>query len=293
VLAGNIERDEARIDVETRDPARAVTIHGNGVGIWWAANPAQDRGYRQDQTQFLLSKEQVTRLLQAFQQARFETMPASFGIAHAPGTKPQVSPAIHMALTIAGVSKTVDQYSYGGTQSKELAALAAEVFQLSADAVKKNGVRAADVSDGLKKIANKELDPETLAVFIQNRIEERGTLLTINWDMTIKGRTVRANKQAGEKGSWIPVQLRLSRPQFDDMIQLLIENDAGNLPAALHAPNTTYVTLRVLGRSKDCSAKPSSDPVAGEKQQQFSRIYDRLRQLYQKAVQEGKPEKKG
>jgi hypothetical protein len=282
-----------RIDVETRDPARAVTIHGNGVGIWWAANPAQDRGSRQNQTQFLLSEEQVTHLLQVFQQAQFETMPASFGVAHASGTKPQVSPAIHVTLTIARVSKTVDQYSYGGKQSKELAALAAEVLQLSEDAEKKNGVRAADVPAGLKKIANKELAPETLALFIQNRIEDKGASVTINWDMTIKGRTVRANKQAGEKGSWIPVQLRLSRPQFDEMIQCLIENDAGNLPAALHARSTTYLTLRVLGRSKDCSAKPSSDVVAGERQQQFSRIYDKLQQLYQKAAQEGKPETKG
>jgi hypothetical protein len=83
----------------------------------------------------------------------------------------------------------------------------------------------------------------------------------IDWDMTIKGRTVRAHKQAEDKRSWIPVRLRLSRPHFEEVVRSLTENEAGNLPTVLHAPNPTYLSIRVLGHSATLSARPSWKPA--------------------------------
>jgi hypothetical protein len=271
VLASNMDRDEVRVDVEMRKPARSATIYGNGVGIWWAAGPKEHDGVRKSQQQFLLSQEQVTQVLQAFRKAGFGSMPRSFGVPNIrPGTKPQVVPSIHLSLTIAGVKKTVHQWD-GGEQSKELAALAAEILRLSEEAVKKNGVGATDVADGLQKIARKELAPETLSVSIQRRIDDQGTKAAINWAMTIKGRTVRVHKQAGDQRSWIPVRLQLSHPDCEELVRFLADNGAGNLPTTLYAPNPTYLTVNVLGHGKTYSARPSADPKAGEQQKQFDR----------------------
>jgi hypothetical protein len=283
VLAGKRGLDDVRLDVHWAanvQPAMA-TVYGNGVGIWRRS------------TQFTLKKEQVLDLLKKLQTSKFLDMPRGFGgRAVNPGGGPQ--PGVperlvgSVTLRIGGVSKGVSQLD-GGVQSKELAELATALLNVCAEAAR-DGVGADSLADGLQKIARKQLDPLTLSLLV-HRIRGEG-VGPDGWLMRVEGNVV-VTRDRTAKGYGVPKRYEMSRKQLEDLLKLLVDNNAGGLPINLFATDYTDFNVEVLNKGKNLQARRFANMTPkthGERQLQFDRIFEALQRLHQQALKEGKPQ---
>jgi hypothetical protein len=280
VLAGKRTLDDVRIDVHWAGNVKgaAATVHGNGVGIW------------QRNKQFRLTKEQVLGLLKVLDEGKFLAMPDRFGGMAKPGVRPGPPERLlgGVALRIGGLSKGALQLD-GGKFSDELAKLASALLDVCTRAAQ-NGVEATSLADGLAKIAAKKLDPLTLSVLV-HRIQGEGTGPD-GWLFRVEGNVVTTRDKTA-KGYGVPVRYEMSRKQLEELLKLLADNDAGNLPINLFATDYTDFTVNVLDKGKNLQARRFANMTPqthGERQRQFDRIFAALERLHRQALKEGKPQ---
>jgi hypothetical protein len=282
VLAGKRPLEKVRIDVNWPGNVsnRYATVYGTGTGIW---NREQ---------QFTMPREQVLGLLQKMDRAKFTAMPDRLGGTGRPDGEapPAVAPRVSgsLVLNIGGLIKGV----LGGSEPpKEFTELAIGVLDACTAAARRNGVGADSLADGLRKVAKQELAPQCIHLMVSRLIEDRNAraegLLLLLLDGVVETRSYTPGECFGPR-----VRMELTPRQLEALCKLLVENQAGALPATLWAEHPTTFAVGVLNHSKDVQARPferMTPQTHGDRQKQFDRLFEGLMQLHHQVLRDGKP----
>ncbi len=280
---------------------RRVELFGDGVGIW------------QGRRQFSLDHDQLVAVLRLFHRAGFPAMPEMFGsegeeeipVPQEPGqpvvrglgqvsdrVSDQAPAAIlrvtcRVLLTLDGVTKQSNQLSEG-PQSAELRDLAEGILDLCREPGE-GGFRALNMTDGLRKVADGRLAPETLSLLLHHKPEaaaiERGEPAFL---MRLRGARVTVRPFLGTQGYGDPVGLDLDRAQVAHIANLLADNGLGSLPANLYADHYTDLTVDLLDQHAEIQARQFARMTRGshgESQLSFDRIYTGLAALARQVLE--------
>jgi hypothetical protein len=280
-----VEKDnlpEAKIDVFWA--ARSVTLFVPGhdvptAGIW------------NRDTQITLSRAQTKAIFDRLERARFDRMPATYGgIAQRRTGVPAVSRPEMMvgsvSVATAARSHAVTQLGEG-EQSEELAAMAKDILAVC-EAAAKNGVKARDLDDGLQKIQSKQLLPQTVRLLV-HRLPEGGKGEAFL--MRLEGRAVTSQERT-DKGYGPMRRLDLADKDLADLLQVLIDNKAGELPINCWAEHYTDFVVGVLNHEKNMQARQFANMTPqthGEKQKHFDAIYAAMAELHRRVLRDGQP----
>ena len=288
-LRGKAGLDDVKIEAMWRRKTGIVTsrVYGNGVGIW------------RDTTQFQLSREQVLDLLRAFEQARFGAMPKQYGSDEEGEGKEDEERAKSkplektyfqgiVTLRIGADSKSVAQ-TMTGEQSAAFRKLALKLVDAS-DKAAKTGIGASSLADGLAKLAEGKLAPETLQLLVRRKADRPGPGAEDgNWTLRLDGRRAVDTTVSDEKTSVRRV-LALSDEEFRRLAATLAEGDLASLPRNLYSPQYLNVDVRLLQEHRDISARRYAGTTAethGAKQAAFDRVYAALLALHGRVEKEG------
>ena len=157
-VAGKASLDDVEIDASwllESGPNRSVRIWGSGLGIW------------EKTVQFRLSREQVVSVLKMLLDAKAGMIPQ-------PGAKPPAPVAkapiqLRGELTVvAGDVRFHRQQVTKGEQSEALAALVTRIIEFSEKAAA-DGIRASNLQDGLAKVADGTLAPQTFSAAVRRQ----------------------------------------------------------------------------------------------------------------------------
>jgi hypothetical protein len=285
-------RDSLHLFVECRRErgAGSVELFGNGVGIW--------NGRRQ----FRAAAPVVTAALEALRDHGFAAMPETFGGKGSdlsqppkPGVRTQSGSAVQVVcrieVEIAGFSRMVAQLGRG-YQSPTFRTLALEILSLCEEPAR-TGVEAADLADGLTRLAAHDLAPETFHLLLNRRPEEAsadgpGFLLRID------GLEVTVRPFDPSSGYGTLLRMRLRPEELAGLAGELVRAGAQELPINLWADVYTDISLTVLGHEREIQARrfAGMEPSThGEHQQSFDRIYASLGRLAARALVEGREDR--
>jgi hypothetical protein len=286
-LARNLERalereqwQELRVETEClqNDAFRHVLIFGNGVAIW------------NERRQMSLGHGDLVAILEALRDADFPSMLELYGRGQEePTEKPEEGAVIRItcrvALTLDGVSRQAAQRARG-PQFAPLKALAEEILAL-AHKPEAQSVTAADLSDGLAKMADGRLAPEAMTLVLNRKEEdvEAGTLAEprdAGYLLRVDGRllSVRPFRKPGGYGE--PVETELDAATLAELAELLESNGVGDLPPNLYAGHYSDLVVVVLDQDVRIQARRFANMTPrthGEKQQRFDRIEKGLDEL--------------
>ncbi len=270
-----------------------VELFGNGVGIW------------QGRRQFELDHTRLASVLELFRKAEFPTMPEMFGsdeeeeipVPEGPGQGTDDGGAsvlrvtCRVILTLDGVTKQSNQLS-DGPRSEELHGLAEGIVDVCREPGE-NGLRALNMTDGLKKVADGRLAPETLSLLLHHKPEaaamERGEP---GFLMRLRGERVTVRSFLGTKGYGEPVVLDLGRDQVSNLANQLADNGLGTLPVNLYAEHYTDLTVDLLDQHAEIQARQFARMTHGSHgaaQTAFDQIYTSLAALARQVLEEGSP----
>ena len=282
-VAGKASLDDVEIDASWQlesGPNRSVRIWGSGLGIW------------EKTVQFRLSREQVVSVLKMLLDAKVGTIPQ-------PGAKPPAPVAkapiqLRGELTVvAGDVRFHRQQVTKGEQSEALAALVTRILEFSEKAAA-DGMRASNLQDGLAKVADGTLAPQTFSAVVRRAGDREHEPGGESFLLRMEGR--RVTDRLMPKGQLPPParELTLSDADFRKLVLRLREDDPESLARNTYAPVYTDVTVAVLGHDKNVPARAYLDVTAethGEKQKAFDRMYALFRELHERVQKEGTPAK--
>ena len=282
-LADPSERVTARLFVECFDGGefRTVEILGRGVGLW------------DGRRQFSVPPEVIESLLHAVRRSYFAGLEEVYGgklddPARPPAERPGGAAALRLlcgvTVSLGEVSKRVVQLDKG-ERSDALAALAAEIF----DHVRElagTGIEAADLGDGLRKVAAGELVPETLRLVFHRQPRRAGD----GFLLRLEGRVATSRGFAAGRGYGPPHRLELDEAWFRELATRLAALDLDQLPGNLYAADYTDFSLEVLGSRSAVQAQRFAGMApdgAGEHQRDFDLLAELVYNLHLQVVADG------
>ena len=260
--------------------ARSAVVHGKGLGIWKSS------------TQFKLTKDEIQSLLKIVVRHRMSGLKKSYGGFPRGGRPIRGAPEVlvgSVQVRIGSVTQSCSQLG-GGVQSAELAKLADDLLTVCENAAKKNPVTAATLGEGIAKLANEQLLPETLSVLVHRVLFKNAMPGEEGFLMRMEGRTVTTRRRP-QKGMGPEVRLELSPKEFQEVVKILKENEPGQFPVNLWAQYYTDFNVTILNHRKSMQARQFArltPKTHGEKQKQFDRIFAAMEKLHQKVLKEGK-----
>jgi len=277
LLAGKRDLESVRLSVHWA--RRSASILRPEVGIWNRSR------------QFDPGREALMGVLKALREADFAAMPDSFGGIRRPPGGPAMGMPVRLvgsvSLTLGGVTKSSTQLG-GGEQSEELRALAKRILDVWEQAARK-GVEAADLLDGLRKVADGRLAPQTFRLTLVRVVRGRGAARVRCYFYLLDGA---AEVRAVEGGSTKHRRLALSPKALRDILDVLVAEGVDGLPRNLWAPHYTDLSVSVLNRHMGLQARPDFARIGprthGEKQERFNRIFAALDALRARVLKEGK-----
>ena len=259
VLAGQRPLSEVRLEVVGGRPnRRGLVVYGSGVGIW-----NQER-------QFVLAPEEHRELLRRTVAAGLFEMPER------PRPERNVEPSPNapvivraVAVRVGELERTVAQNDRVGTLPA-LEALVAELFRLCEKRASE-GTGAATLTEGLRKIAQGKLAPETLQLVLNippvaastARRAANGVLVVL--DGGVVTRTEQAPGKAGVAAN-VPVTAERLRA----LVTVLAESGLERLPVNLYRARYVDLNARVLGHARSVQAREfvGMDPAKHRAQQE-------------------------
>jgi hypothetical protein len=250
-----------------RDAFLKVELFGEGVGIW--------NGERQ----LSVGRDELLELLERLRGARFAAFKELYGKGETGDAATRV--ICRVALTLDGATKQSVQVAEG-RRFPELQALALEVLGRFRERGE-DGVGAADLADGLRKVADGRLAPRTLSVLLHRKpdaaavaVGEQGFL------MRLEGRALSVLPYRPGAGYGGPAARELAPEELSRLAALLAESGAGELPDNLWAEHYTDLVVTVLDREARVQARRFAGMTATthpEAQPRFDRIYQALAEL--------------
>src|SRR5262249_29128524 len=158
-----------------------------------------------------------------------------------------------VSLSIDGLKHTVVQNE--GERSAELAKLAAAIRRLCVD-MAAGGVGTANLAEGLQKVGKRELAPETFSATVRYRVDNNDFTSKESWYFIVHGRTAWFGETYG-KGGDKRRRLELTQKELDQVIQVLVRNEAWTLPPLwTHSPSY-QIELKVLNRNNGPTNVPA------------------------------------
>lgn len=254
----------------------SLRVFDDGVSIW------------DNSRQFQLERGEIQRLLRPFQRLGFGAMDESYGgkADPRPATpRAAIRVTCRISLTIDGRTKEVVQQA-GGRQSPSLKELAQEVYMLGGEAARR-GVGASSLEDGLRKVAQGQLAPQTFFVTMQRKPTTASPSSEGAWLLRVHGATVSTRHFVPGEGYRGPLSRQLSEAEIRELAFHLAAQDVDSLPLNLWADVYTDLSLRVLNQSKRIQARPFAGitpETYGETQQRFDRICATLVKLHSTTV---------
>lgn len=280
-----------RIAAECLDEAgfRAVEIFDDGVAIW-------DR-----RAQFTLSDAEIHSLLEAFKRADFAHLEELYG--GSKGPEPEPPAVIHetppssavrivcrVALTVGEVVKQSAQRQRG-EQSEALRALATEILD-ACEGPARQGITAADLTDGLRKVARGELAPQTLSVLAHRKPEPAGAGEDSGWLLRLEGRRAKLRRYDDGGELLDAAALELDPGSLAELAARLADQSLEDLPGNLWAGDYIDLSVRVLDREKRIQARQfagMTETTHGEQQDRFDAAFEALRAVSREAARAGTP----
>ncbi len=280
--AGKESLDDVEIDASwfLEKGNRSVRIWGSGLGVW------------EKTVQFRLSREQVLSVVKMLLDARVGLIPQPGAKAPAPLAKAPLQ--LRGELTVvAGDVRFHRQQVTKGEQSEPLAALVTRILEFSEKAAA-DGIRASNLQDGLAKVADGTLAPQTFSAAVRRQATASTDPGGESFLLRMEGR--RVVDRLMPKGQLPPParELTLSDADFRKLVVGIREDDPASLPRTAYAPVYTDVTVAVLGHDKNVPARAYLDVTPethGEKQKAFDRMYGLFQKLHERVQKEGTPAK--
>jgi hypothetical protein len=245
-----------RLSVECRGDAglRSLEVFPSGVAIINRAS------------QVALAGETRAAVLEILAAHRFASLAERYGgrpeAQHGP-----LRVSCRVALEIGGLAKSSVQFA-DGEQSAALAAVAAALLDRVAP-LAKDGVTAADLAEGLAKLASGALAPEAFELrFVRLPADGTGGPGSV---LRVAGREV--TKRAYEPGREIgaPESRDLERERFAALASALVEARPAELPVNLWSDEYLELEIGVLQHRRTILARrfgrlgPASDAAARER----------------------------
>lgn len=280
--AGRIAWDDLRIEAECATDAgyRSAAVYGRGLGIW------------NRERQFTFTRQEILAMLKALRRAGFGRLPETFGReAPRPREPPPLVLKVVCSVSFAagGVAKRVTQLA-PGKESPVLKRLAREVLAIC-EKPARSGLGAESLADGLRKLADGRLGPETLSLMMHRKGETASE--PKGWLLRLEGVRALTRTYTPPEGYSDPVALELRPEQLAEVVLLLLDSRLESLPANLYAEQYTDLAVEVLNREKRIQARPFAgmEPTThGELQRAFDRLCEALLQLHLRILGEGEPE---
>jgi hypothetical protein len=247
------------------------------VGIWDGS------------VQFRLSRAQVLEIVRLLLEAKVGAMPQ-------PGAKPSAGAArkapLQMRgdlLVVAGSERTQLQQLTRGEQSEALSRLVTRLLELSEKAAA-GGIRASSLQDGLAKVGDGTLAPQTFLVLVRRQT----TAGSEGDSFLLRVEGLRASDRLMPKDRTPPParELTLTDVYLRKLALAIRAQDPASLAKTTYAPTYTDVTIAVLDHERNVPARPYLDVTPethGEKQKAFDRLYAMLRELHERVQKDGTP----
>lgn len=207
--------------------------------------------------------------------------------------KPEEGPALKgfVEVRLGSASKTVQQFAVGD-QSPELEALARKLLTVCSEAsMKGTPITASSLDDGLRKLTEGALAPETFALVLHRRADAKTGDGGESFILEVQGRRVTDRSMPEGQTPPAPRSLLLPQSDFAGLARILADQSFGEIPINVYADRYTEVRVTVLNRERSIMARKflnTTPKTHGEKQQAFDRIYETLRGLHARVAKEGK-----
>lgn len=243
--------------------AESVVVYGNGIAIW-------DRS-----RQFRVSDGDLERMLEAFDKAEFEAMPANYG----EGKKWLRR---RVSLREGDSTKEVLQ-TVAGEQSKALQTLVEDILAIAKPkAAQAEGIKT--LSEGFTQVAQGRLAPQVLSLTVHRKPREG------------KGWLFRVQEGVGSLQTWngsayeAPVYWKLPEERLTKLASILAAAQLEAMPGNLYAQELTELDVRVLDQRKTITARPfqGMQPTThGERQTRFDQTFGALERLEKDVLANG------
>lgn len=282
-LAEAISDPAARSDVQ-------ISLECQREGRMAAVEVYAHRAVWEQRLQLAVPAASLESILTAFSKARFAAMEPFYGEAEEEGEGPPrfedhdaaegVRVACRVTARLGDVVKEVIQ-SAEGERSKALLRLAERIFT-TLEPLTASGIGAADLADGLAKLASGELGAEALSLTFLRKPELSAPPSARGFLLQIAGGTVSVQRFAPATGYVPPVSQALSPAAAADLGASLAAAAPAQLPANLYASEITDLRIRVLDREAVVLARAFTGlapTAAGEAQVRFDGLVERLTAL--------------
>ena len=278
VLAGKRPLETVRLDVRWARVGM-ISVYGRGIVI-------RDRN-----TQFTVGPACVKRLLVLVRDSKILTAAPPPKPAPRPdmrGREMMGGPAMPIA-SVGSVQLRIGDLSWGGGETRpgaawpELRALTVKLMK-AAETDLKDGVQAADLADGLGKVADGRLAPEVFAFHV-HRVQHRPAHRYLVM-LGVQGRAVTARKMNYEAK---PVtvdyyRLQLTGKEFRALVGKIVEAGFAAWPRNPKAPlQYCDISSDVLNRRYSVQARQSFR----QEEKRFMPLYKEMEALYRRALKEG------
>lgn len=279
VAAGTPDEIQVRAACWSDGPYRQVRLFGAGLGIW------------NTDAQFSLPRGAIGTVLQAFREADFDAMPTIYG-GDAERVAAHAAPTIicQVSLTAGSATKEVIQRDRG-RQSAPLRTLANAILDLSERAAAVS-VTASSLDDGLTKIADGRLAPDTLNLTVNHRDARTPGRVPGGWILRVDGHHAIAEVSEAVSGERRVRALRLSATDVADLARTLRAEDAAALPGNVYFADYTDLDVAVLNREHQVQARQFSGMAPDRQargQTAFGRLLSALAALHGRVIEQGQP----
>ncbi len=253
----------------------SVTVFGSGTAIW------------RNRTQFSIPRSRIQSIAALLAESDFAGMREVYGGKGDPQVPPKwaIRVTCLIALTIDGQRKQVTQLR-DGHQEERFTELAGKILA-SLEEPARAGVGADSLQDALEKLSRRELAPETLTVLLHRKPENAGA--AEGWLLRVEGGKA-ITRPYEDSVSTQPVSLALEPAEFASLASALARGQLGDLPSNLYAEHYTDLVVEVLNYKKSVQARQFAGMTAathGEKQQRFDTVFDGLRALHLRVLEQG------
>jgi|GEM_PF-1730726 len=280
--------DELHLLTECADDGFLTTaeVFGNGVTIW------------NHQRQSTLDHDELVTLLEALRDAEFSRLRELYGEedegeAPVPSDPPASAMRVicRVVVTLDGATKQSAQRAQG-SQSEELKGLAWKLLDLVRPD-EGEGVTADDLEDGLAKVADGRLAPESFSLVFHRKPElgrrapQATTVGPAGFLMRLEGLRVTVEEYRAEGGYGDPRITELDAGALSKLVTLLVDNGIGDLPANLWAGDYTDLVVEVLNQSARIQARQfarMTHATHGADQERFDQIATGLDDMAKKAL---------
>lgn len=263
--------------------------------LWWTDNEARRIRIWGDGTvvcdersQARLSPRELRSALRAFADAKFGTLVEEplererEREIHRPDDEERLIGRVRISLS--GHTREVLQVS-NDRESKALERLARTLLDLCGGGP---AVQATGVEDGLRKVADGKLAPQSLSIAVQRLADSAGT--GEGWILRVTGRTAVVRTRSRD-GYGAPKALELSTADFRRLAKTLAEAKVEAFPMTLYASGYTDFSVTVLDRGKSLQARKFAGftpETHGERQKNFDTIFGAIDRLAARVRAEGK-----